>query len=242
VVSKSELGDQAPPPRTIAGSNLSVQESYGIYSARNGLTKQAVRLQYAFGHGRQGMTYCTVLSETEMFEMRYSYFPELRRWFITPGHEGQPNEPRSLGNKMRGPSARACFACHTTTMPQNTLFVEPRFMGVGCESCHGPGSAHIAAARSTGVRDLRMAHLANMGGTKMNALCGSCHRSAEFVKAGPANQRLSQRFFTYGLSMSPCFQKSADKLSCSTCHNPHAAPSREAKYYEWRCLQCHSAN
>src|SRR5207249_8666777 len=104
------------------------------------------------------------------------------------------------------------------------LYPEPRIMGVGCESCHGPSSAHIAAARTRGVKNLRMEKLSSIGGKKMNELCGRCHRSVEDVLKMPADQRNSQRFFTYGLAMSKCFLKSEDRLTCSTCHDPHDTP------------------
>lgn len=41
---------------------------------------------------------------------------------------------------------------------------------------------------------------------------------------------------------SECKKKSGDRMTCSTCHNPHASPSagQRVMFYRQRCLQCHN--
>jgi hypothetical protein len=44
-----------------------------------------------------------------------------------------------------------------------------------------------------------------------------------------------------GLMQSACFRKGDGKLSCSTCHDPHARSSTDRVAYNANCLACHSA-
>jgi 2',3'-cyclic-nucleotide 2'-phosphodiesterase (5'-nucleotidase family) len=67
----------------------------------------------------------------------------------------------------------ACVGCHVTGYlgaggPADPPAARAAFAGVGCESCHGPGSAHVAAARAK-TPDRSMA--AAVG----EAVCLGCH-------------------------------------------------------------------
>jgi hypothetical protein len=136
--------------------------------------------------------------------------------------------------------ARHCLACHTTTLPASGLMPEDRFFNVGCESCHGPGAAHIAAIRAGRPADDKMEPLENAGGVHILALCGKCHRTQSDIGADPSASVATNRFQPYGLSLSRCFRESGDKMSCLTCHNPHTSVSTDLKSYDADCLTCHS--
>src|SRR5262249_17734237 len=127
--------------------------------------------------------------------------------------------------------------CHATTVPAESLKPDPRFFGVGCEACHGPGQAHVNAARTRDLSGFKMAKLSDAGGEKINELCGNCHRTAKQVAKGDTS---TQRFQPYGLSKSKCYLGSQDKLSCLTCHDPHKDASRDIKAYEAVCIRCHT--
>jgi hypothetical protein len=127
--------------------------------------------------------------------------------------------------------------CHATTLPSESLHPEPRFYSVGCEACHGPGQAHIDAAKSQHPSNQHMEKLGELGGTRINELCGTCHRTAKHVPKGESS---TQRFQPYGLGLSQCFIKSGDRLTCITCHDPHKDVSTDTKSYEAICLGCHA--
>jgi len=67
----------------------------------------------------------------------------------------------------------ACLVCHTTGMglaggyPAADSTVNANLAFVGCESCHGPGSAHKAAAKE--------AKKAAINGGVTEAMCKNCH-------------------------------------------------------------------
>jgi hypothetical protein len=231
----------SPPVGAIPRSDLAIEGRGDGFVVRNPLTRTYLPLTLAFGSGKQGFTYATTLDETTLFEMNYSYFPAGHKWYVTPGHGTAVLDRKSLGMNLSGPISRDCILCHATALPEASLRIEPKFLGVGCESCHGPGSAHIAAASTPGANDLRMASLVGLGGRQINSLCGRCHRTPGESERMPLDQRATQRFFPYGLAISRCFQKSQGRFTCITCHDPHRDLVNDAKFYEARCLSCHTA-
>jgi len=146
-----------------------------------------------------------------------------------------------LGSVHDIETSRTCFLCHSVALQAGTSRPDPHLLGVGCESCHGPASAHIAAARTPGATEFYMEKIGQWGAKRINELCGRCHRTADTVNLGGTESAMTQRFQPYGLMQSPCFQGSGDVLSCLTCHDPHTNASRDERRYEAACLSCHAA-
>ena len=195
------------------------------------------QVDLAFGSGKTGITYVALNPDNTLEEMRMSYVPGGKRWYLTPGQEDLLDN--DLGHVHNAEAARTCLGCHTSTLPATTLRPEPQFLGVGCQACHGPAAAHVAAAKSGQVQDLKIDRASRWTAEKVNEVCGKCHRSGANVGTTGNEITMTQRFQVYGLEQSPCFQKSAGKLSCVTCHNPHADAETAPRRYEQICLQCH---
>ncbi|HEY5915724.1 MAG TPA: cytochrome c3 family protein [Verrucomicrobiae bacterium] len=123
---------------------------------------------------------------------------------------------------------RACAECHaniTRSFPSSPharihLREQDRPGQTGCESCHGPGSLHIAGGGGRGKSIL------NPG--KDPAPCFECHRSVE------AEFHLPQRH--------PVLES---KMNCAQCHDPHgsdifkAASGLAMARLNEACAQCH---
>lgn len=85
---------------------------------------------------------------------------------------------KKMGITLTGKASEteACVTCHVTGMglpgghPQADATVAANFTVVGCESCHGPGAAHKAAAKE--------AKKGTMNGAVGETLCKSCHTAA----------------------------------------------------------------
>jgi hypothetical protein len=236
----ASLGSSAPAQQPLPGTDCALRIIEGHYALEKSQTGQTRPLEYALGSGKQGMTFIAIEGGDAVFEMRKSYVPRTHRWYTTPGQEENDALPDVIGKRHPGVLSRKCILCHTVTVPLDYLHPEPRFMGVGCESCHGPGSLHIAAVNTRGATDLKMEELKKAGGKRINELCGDCHTTPEEALRVAKPKRLSQRFMPYGLALSRCFRESGDRLTCITCHDPHANASTDNKTYEQICLNCHS--
>ncbi len=230
------LGQLAPVSGPIAGTDYTLtpySDGYGF--AATGAYPNPIQL--ALGSGKTGMTYIDIVNNSRLIEIHLSYFPHQRRWLLTPGQAGAP--AGSVGKVYRDADAHKCLGCHSVQPPDQPLMPEAKFMGVGCEACHGPCAAHVTAMRAHQFADPKTPDLSKLGGTQVSDLCGKCHRTAKdpLVKAAGLNG--TQRFQAYGLSLSRCFKGSNNKLSCVVCHDPHTDASTRESDYVTTCLKCH---
>lgn len=106
--------------------------------------------------------------------------------------------------------AKACLMCHDKA-PVNLMFSTPHaqkgdsrtpFAGQGCETCHGPGSAHMANASKVNPAILFGANSPTPVADQ-NGVCLGCHEGGARIEwAGSQHHN-------------------AD-LACASCHNIHA--------------------
>lgn len=240
-MTREDLGTLAPPAGRVPGTGIWVTRKgsrFGIGIPAHG--DYILTLGYALGSGKSGMTYVSVLEDGRVAEMAMSYFPHLKTWHVTPGDEDLSTD--ALG-KIRPPQdARTCFSCHAVMPSSETVVPPKRFFGVGCESCHGPGGAHVKQIRAGRYDQDPMEHLDQWSATRILDLCGQCHGSAKSAMAGPSpiSTENTNRFQPFGLAQSRCFKNSKDTLSCVTCHDSHTNVSTNQKVYEAICLSCHT--
>ena len=155
----------------------------------------------------------------------------------------------------------ACFKCHTTGGDTTGTwlagvdglgtFTEG---GIGCESCHGPGSVHAVSMSKDDIdRVYEFAHqdnslgglevdgvvqVPNPDGDDINFLCGTCHN----------------RSYTNSINSSGGFIKHHEQwdemmsgphadagLTCKTCHNPHVRTIWDGEGITKTCGECHTA-
>ncbi|MGE3820733.1 MAG: cytochrome c3 family protein [Isosphaeraceae bacterium] len=224
-------------------------------------------LNYAIGSGEVGMTFVSTFPESQPgrgatgVEHRTSYFSRGPTLTITPGQEegGEtdsafdleaPHQPRRNlgGSALDETLLDQCFTCHATlTNGTSGTGVDLATLrpNVGCERCHGPGKAHVEAARrDADVAELAMPH-GSSGATSAALqihLCGECHRRLDTVRPSeisPRNARIA-RFQPLGLQLSRCYQDGATGLRCTSCHDPHSRVKKDLKTYESVCQGCHN--
>jgi DmsE family decaheme c-type cytochrome len=118
-----------------------------------------------------------------------------------------------------------CTTCHEDQMNTlaGTAHASPAFGKLatnGCESCHGPGSAHADDPDNEALRPT----LARLNPSERSAVCQSCHDGGK-------------QFFWQGST------HDNRNVACSDCHSVHAAKSDKALLVAGstmeQCFSCH---
>jgi DmsE family decaheme c-type cytochrome len=150
---------------------------------------------------------------------------------ISPDAAGKDNQQAVASQKPAAVPANGyvgsevCATCHAdiatkfSTNPHAQLALLHGGKGVTCESCHGPGEAHVAGGGDV----TKILQLNKMSAKKLDATCLGCHESVH-----------------------PNFERSphakAD-VSCISCHSVHKSTS-EANLLKasepMLCYGCHS--
>lgn len=95
------------------------------------------------------------------------HMPQFRAWEATP-------KAKAWDRIKDAEDKQLCYSCHTTGFGQPGGFTSfeatPNLVSVGCESCHGPGSAHVALPASNREPAARAATI-----NKFITDCRSCH-------------------------------------------------------------------
>ena len=217
-------------------------------AVEQGDTSRSVTLEWAFGAGAQGIT-PVGQADGRYIEHRFSYYKAVGGLARTFGHPPRAdNAAALLGLPQSNHAIGSCFGCHATGVEvgSGTLDLSAMSPGIACERCHGPGRAHVEAARSGApIAEIRKAVVnpARFPAKAEVEICGQCHRlpapgelDPQPELADPVNVRVAP----IGLMASRCFQASG-RLRCTTCHDPHEdAQPRTAKLYTERCASCHN--
>lgn len=228
----------------------------GVYTVEH-------QLDYAVGSGSNGLTFL-IQRGNHLFQAPLSYYSKLRKWDFSPGYE-----QLDLGFNRQVPEE--CIGCHagraSPAIDKPGAFNDPPFreLSIGCENCHGPGSAHI---KSAGKQPAAIVNPAKLNPRLAENICMNCHQTGEtrILQPGkhysdfqpgewlfdtvvilkgsvqPADQNTDLLEHYSAMQSSRCFRESAGKLSCLTCHDPHLQP-RQAEisgYFRARCLTCHT--
>jgi hypothetical protein len=193
--------------------------------------------EWAFGAGSQAITFVSRLDSATYLEHGQSWFRALKGYARTPGHRSASGVRYRIFDPAAG--ILRCFACHSSgplSLASDEAIV-PAELGVRCEVCHGPAAAH--------VRDPARNHPQNPGkltANQLNEFCGACHRMPAAAGDTPnLRDPWNVRHQPLLLAASACFQSSQGRLSCLTCHSPHAPLEQKVAAYDTACGKCHAA-
>lgn len=212
---------------------------------------KAFPLQFALGSGTHAVTFMSLLAnaagETFGIEHRMTWFAHADGPALTPqpllGHPEVDAE--FFGRKFEGSELLKCFACHTTTCDIQDAKLVNVIPQVGCESCHGAGSQHVAAMNEDDPPTdlgLDFPNAIRTAEAEMR-VCEQCHRTARDVPDGKlfADNVELVRLQPVGLSQSACYLQSEGRLRCSTCHDPHDHVGSKPRTEQLAtCVSCHN--
>lgn len=217
-------------------------------------------LLYYIGSGRlKGRTYLFKV-DGYLFESPINWYAQQRLWDMTPNYHAVREAPLNL------PAYPECLNCHSSGMQPPAAgtanrYPDPPFAhsGITCERCHGPASAHATTTEP-------MLRLAQLPPARRDAICMQCHLEGDVAIERPHKHAyefkpgddLSDyvRYFVLtdkrgtravsqfeALAQSGCKRASGDKMTCTSCHDPHASPDASSKvaYFRAKCLTCHGA-
>lgn len=118
---------------------------------------------------RHAQAYRTLTTHTESEPRRCQ---DLELWIVELGRGVKYGLPKPAGE------SEECLPCHMTAFGADPQLIASSFDpkdGVQCESCHGPGSAHVEAraAKDGGKATAGLRHYEDERAIK--ALCRNCH-------------------------------------------------------------------
>jgi Flp pilus assembly protein TadD len=226
---------------------------YRIYRRNTGLAyslqtpnglKQTFPVEIVMGGERHGMGFLLNVEQIEGFPLerptliqaRYFWsFKQSGALVLAPGLSADtPRTYESALGLVLSPSFEPqCLTCHG----------QPHTLGAGkqggirCESCHGPGSAHLAAvgkgAPAEGIINPR-----KLSPDASIEICGQCHAGfGRHIDPAPDDLLIANQ--VQAMRASECFIQSGRSFSCTSCHNPHQDLHGDAAATR-TCLGCHS--
>ena len=220
-------------------------------------------LLYFVGSGRHGRTYL-YQQAGEWFELPINWYSRRDHLDMAPAFDDVTAMPGAL------PVDANCLHCHATAVQISLPEARNRFGpapfrqgGVGCSACHGDPTAHLVAKGHGPILNP-----AKMDAQARDSACIQCHLEGDavvyrpghslaqfqpgnkladfavyFVRASQTGggQRASSQY--EAMLKSACKRGSGDRLTCTTCHDPHSDPSPGTRvaFYRAKCLGCHTS-
>jgi predicted CXXCH cytochrome family protein len=196
-----------------------------------------------------------------------------KRWFHLYPHEAIPSTDELHWTRPLQNWNYMCADCHSTNLQKNYDLTTNRYhttfseINVSCETCHGPGSIHVALAQSHKVFwDRRygygLPHLKDSNPRVQIESCAPCHARRRLVYPDyrPGEKFLdhympelldSEAYYPDGQIRDEDYEYGSfiqsrmyhEQVRCSNCHDPH---TMHVKFKEGPtikdnrlCAQCH---
>ena len=208
------------------------------------------RVDYVIGSGNHSRSYLHRAADGQLIELPVSWYSDgSGYWAMSPGYD------RKDQDDFRRAIKPECMFCHNGYPSgdaglERSMFPNTLPMGIDCQRCHGPGYAHVEAARSGhATAELLRSTIVNpasLGRERQLEVCMECH--LETSHREPNEQRLYNRgIFSYRpaepISDFKLYFEPAESASDDTFEIAHAAyrlrKSACFRNSQMTCLTCH---
>jgi tetratricopeptide (TPR) repeat protein len=218
---------------------------------------------WAIGSGNHARSFLHAEPNGTLTQLPLTWYSQSRHWAMSPGYDQKSHAGFS---RQIDPG---CLFCHNS-YPKNaavfgrvTRYEADLPEGIGCERCHGEGSAHAMAPSAKNIVNPR-----KLPADRALDVCLQCHlettsaklphalrragRTVDSFRPGerldaylvqfdhPASAGRENKFEInsagYRMLQSPCFTKGGN-LTCSSCHNAHAPAAAQSS--RAACQSCH---
>ena len=207
---------------------------------------------HVVGSGNATRSYLMMAGEGDaggyLTEMPLTWYVERALWDLSPGYD--------TGNsRFERPVVLECLTCHDATPghePSQNFYTDVP-LGISCERCHGPGSAHVEAFEAGDAPgETFIVNPAKLSTDLQLDVCQQCHLTGETVfKPGhdPTTYRPGRPLSAHRsvfvseqslgdpeafgiashaerMAQSACFEGALGTpaaMTCTTCHDPHVA-------------------
>jgi hypothetical protein len=137
-------------------------------------------LKYYIGSNTRGRAFLFEI-DGFLYQTPINYYARDRVWGMSPGYESLTE--MELNHAVDA----SCLFCHAGRVQQTVAgtanrFSGPAFLqnGIACETCHGPGSAHID-------RRAAMVNPATLNGERRDSICLQCHLGTVILEPSPVS-------------------------------------------------------
>lgn len=244
--------------------SIDEQNNHAVLSYRSlksTTTAQQIPLTYFLGSGHLGTTYLYSIGDF-LFESPIAWYGPSKSYDMKPGLGDLDRVPPTL------PMQSSCLRCHMSAVQPSDPGTINRYRGLAflhtgitCEACHGDSARHVETRGKAGI-----VNPAKLAADLRDSICISCHLEGDVSVERSGHSALDYRpgepissFVAYyvktgakltdrgvseveQLSRSTCKRISGDRMSCTSCHDPHFTPepSQKAAFFRSKCLTCHN--
>lgn len=178
-----------------------IQRRHQIGFGGNETNALELEADYVVGSGNHSRTFLHRRADGRLIQLPVSWYAERQGyWAMSPGYD----KPAHLD--FRRVIDAGCMSCHNgyprapvQLDPEGPKFAEPLPDGIDCQRCHGPGQAHVDAAKSNDLEAARrtIVNPAKLDRDRQLEACMQCHLESTSAPLPFQVQRYEHPPFSY---------------------------------------------